>query len=240
MTSRSTRAWNSLGTGWPQDSGGLDRVGESAEGMRGSVELPGRLPDETRESLRCWVDSGLEYPFIPREFADRTYPVGEWAWGTRSSSFDAGFGQGESVAHPLAAYLQSPELDRFVAGDWRPRFFVCHAGQGVNSYAINYLMVTGRIALFAQAGWGGVYMDKARAASHVNRMGELIAEVHQAVDSVVRWPAGRLVVVDSDFRGQRPIAWVPSPGQQPDPIPGDFAPGLRGAVQYLSHLAESP
>ena len=47
---------------------------------------------------------------------------------------------------------------------------VSHAGHGANSYAINYNLVEGPLAVFTQIGWGGIYDDPEKSARDVNEL----------------------------------------------------------------------
>lgn len=97
---------------------------------------------------------------------------------------------------------------------------VSHAGHGVNSYAINYHLVDGPLAVFAQVGWGGVYSDPVASGARVkelfDRIAKLISASHKAKARGLTGPPGRLVVIESDLRREFAWGWVDRP--------------LRGAV----------
>ncbi len=82
---------------------------------------------------------------------------------------------------------------------------VCHAGHGVNSYAITYALAHRGLVLLTQVGWGGVYMDNSARAAE-------LAEVFEACRALIarRVPDGRtLVCVESRLRAQSLCGWHP-------------------------------
>lgn len=93
---------------------------------------------------------------------------------------------------------------------------VSHAGHGLNSYALNYHLVYGRLALFTQTLWGGVYADSPAHAEKVNdqlaRCARLIAayESCAAAELLPAAPA-RLIVVETDLGGDGTSRWLPGP-----------------------------
>jgi hypothetical protein len=194
--------------------------------------LPESVPQETRSSLNVWSRSGLGQPFVPPLFADELRMLDEWSWGCVPSTARAEAPLGD----PMAAYMLAPEVDRFLDGDWRPRFHVCHWGHGVNSYSINYVVVTDRVAAFAQTGWGGVYMEAHRAAARVIELGADLEQVFAFADSVEHWPPGRLLLVHSDFRGHAAPTWVSRPGADPEPAATDSPLGVPGGLHEVHRL----
>jgi hypothetical protein len=87
---------------------------------------------------------------------------------------------------------------------------VSHAGHGINSYSINYALVSGPLTLFLQTGWGGGYMDADRSAANVR---EMFAGADALIDALNSFPEmpGRLVVVSSDFGGVSSWGWTEGP-----------------------------
>ena len=193
--------------------------------------LPDGLTEEIRNSLQEWQVSGIGRPFVPEEFAEHLEILEEWSWGCLPSRNS----RAEKPGAPVDAYMQHPEATRFLAGDWRPRYHVCHAGHGVNSYGMNYVIVTDRLAIVAQAGWGGIYMNPLKSAAAVVDLSADLADLFRFAQSIREWPGGRLLVVHSDFRGGNEPSWVPSPGARPVPIRGKDA-GVLGALQAIHGL----
>ncbi|MDQ1740884.1 MAG: hypothetical protein QOE53_2536 [Pseudonocardiales bacterium] len=96
--------------------------------------------------------AGLAEPPIPTGLRPGLGEIDRWCWSTRPiSAMDMYL-----FKDPAREVLTRPVSD-YVA--------VSHAGHGVNSYAVNYHLVYRSLALFAQAGWGGVYTDRARATA---------------------------------------------------------------------------
>ena len=89
---------------------------------------------------------------------------------------------------------------------------VSHAGHGANSYAINYHLVDGPLALFAQVGWGGIYSDPAQSSARVNNLFDRIAAVISAIDAAnsrgLHGSSGRLVVIESELRQVLEFGWL--------------------------------
>lgn len=198
--------------------------------------LPDSLAEETRQSLQVWIDAGLGMPFIPDEFAAVTVPIGEWAWGRKPQKPGrGGMSAPPAAVEPFDAYMQFPEVERFEAGDWRPRFLLCHAGHGTNSYGINYVLVNTRIAVFAQALWGGVYTDRETSTRRVRDLTAELADLHRAAAQPPNWPRGRLLVRQSDFRRSDPPRWAAEPGIDPEPIKG-IGEGIPGALAHLQRM----
>jgi hypothetical protein len=86
---------------------------------------------------------------------------------------------------------------------------VCHAGHGMNSYALNYHLVHGRLAVLMQVGWGGVYTDNADAA---RRLGALWRRCEAMLARPAPAGAARVVCVYSDLRGVSVCGPVPAGG----------------------------
>jgi len=151
--------------------------------------------------LAVFSAEGLPPPPIPEEFASALRPQGPWCWATRQID-------------PFAMYLFEAYPVELVASGSRNYVGISHAGHGANSYGVNYHLVRGPLALFCQAGWGGVYMDAAETTSEVrellDRCAALIKVAREAEET--RWNGrGRLVVRHSPFRGISTLGWLPEP-----------------------------
>ncbi len=191
------------------------------------------LSPDVDESFTGWRRADLGEPFVPARFASELSHYHEWAWGCLLH--ERGWSKTET-ATVADAYLLSPEVSRFVDGDWRQRYYLGHCGHGANSYGITYLIVTDRAAVFAQRGWGGVYMDEERAAADVRRMSAELHTLFHAIDQPVQWPEGRLVVVDSDFRAAEQHFWLSSPDSAPLPLQTANGPGLLAAADFVTSM----
>jgi hypothetical protein len=165
--------------------------------MSGGSPLAGQ--EEVQTLLH---DAGLDCPPIPGELASRFARRADWCFSTRPvdhSPYDLEHYVTES-RQPLSDYV-----------------LIAHAGHGVNSYAIHYYLVRGRLRLFLQLGWGGIYMDKAASTEAANGCIRRARKLVEAAQGVVL--GGRLlsqqqlVVVGSDFYG----GFCALPGEpQPD------------------------
>jgi hypothetical protein len=89
-------------------------------------------------------------------------------------------------------------------GDEAPGTYVvlAHSGHGVNSYAIQYYLVTGTFRLFLHLGWGGVYSDADADSSKILECFSLADLIVPAAMTVKKHAAReRLTIVGSDFYG---------------------------------------
>lgn len=142
-----------------------------------------------REVAELFDASRLGRPPVPRVMREAFRSRGDWFFATRE--MEAGFMYG---FHEYVLEVVSRAVDNYVA--------VSHAGHGINSYAINYHLVFGRLALFAQTLWGGVGRDDedadaARVAAQLDRCARLIRayEAYAAADLLPAAPA-RLIVAE--------------------------------------------
>ena len=162
------------------------------------------------------AQAGLSFPYIPPHLAEAIEVRSPWAWASRPTSISP---------YNLQAYV-----DEVVSsGAGLPPDYVLfeHAGHGVNSWALHYYAVVGRLALFAQLRWGGAYMDD----TELSRTKESLALASALVELADSLPAPKepmgpgLVVVASDFTGGK-LGWGTS----------DWPPDLSfGVVDVLRH-----
>ena len=105
----------------------------------------------------------------------------------------------------MAMYMFDHYISEALIGTAPDYLAFCHAGHGINSYAINYHLVDGPLALFAQAPWGGAYSNPEETAAAVaalfTRCAALIEAVETAKARGLSGPPGRLFVVESLLRG---------------------------------------
>jgi hypothetical protein len=183
----------------PEDADAFDR----AVAALVAPGLPEGIDAETAGSLEVWAQAGIGAPFIPQSFAGSLRQLGPWSWGA-----------GDDPGDPMDAHMLRPEIDRFITGDWRPRFHVCHARHDANSGTINYVLVTDRLALIAQTEWGGNAMNRDRSATDVLDIAADLAELVAFTESIRDWPDKRLMVVHSDSRPYHELRWVNRPGER--------------------------
>ena len=102
-------------------------------------------------------ESKLRKPRALEEFQYRVRGFGDYFIGT------------QPFPSPMADYLQSEEsiygfsrtgILSYLKQSIPDQLVINHAGHGVNSYSLNFRFVRGRLAISAQVGWGGVYMDE--------------------------------------------------------------------------------
>lgn len=155
----------------------------TAEGARWvrerlAAEAEQRLPptvelDQARHQLR---KASLAFPPLPDELAAHFQRFGPWWWGTRELNAFEMYLFGGIVG---ADGIEGPPPDYMA---------LCHAGHGVNSYALNYQLVFRPVAIIFQVGWGGIYGDKAKEAARFRRQCELAAGLVDVATKVRQRP----------------------------------------------------
>ncbi|MFD1047412.1 hypothetical protein ACFQ1S_18620, partial [Kibdelosporangium lantanae] len=101
---------------------------------------------------RVFGDAGLHAPPVPEVLRSGVREIRKWAFGTRD-------------VVPNSMYLFKHYILEVLTGPVEDYVAVSHAGHGVNSYAVNYQLVHGPVAVFAQEGWGGIYYDREQATA---------------------------------------------------------------------------
>jgi hypothetical protein len=151
-----------------------------------------------------WADlrerTGHAGVHLPAELA-KLFPElalrGDWVWGT--DEYD-----------PMAEYMMSGVVE-YLAGVRHRRLRFCHAGHGMNSYALTLQAVTDRVALFTQVGWGGVYTDQEAATALVNQAAQDLTGLLLHAEQMPTWPAQTTVVVTWSSMRKLARAWVVGP-----------------------------
>jgi hypothetical protein len=151
---------------------------------------------------QTFVGAGLTEPPIPRRFERRVRMCGPFCFATRP-------------VDPMAMYFFEHYVMEALTASPRDYVAISHAGHGVNSYAINYHLVDGPLALFAQVGWGGGYHDAAETSQQVDdlfrRLSRIIAAADAARTRGLARHRGRLVVIESRFREKSAWGWLDRP-----------------------------
>jgi len=154
------------------------------------------VPMSVLEKARAlFQKSGLAFPKVPDELAAGLKEQDNWLFSTREL---------EMSPYNLEHYVHE--------GDQAPASYVvlANSGHGINSYAIQYYLVSGPLRLFLHLGWGGVYMDAEAAASQIRECFSLADEIVSASMASTKFAAGeRLTIVGSDFYG----SYWSKPGQ---------------------------
>jgi hypothetical protein len=144
----------------------------------------------------------LPSPPIPDVLRAGLRGPSHWCWSTRPVSPEAMFrftAPGELLLFPR------PEGE-FAA--------VSHAGHGLNSYAISLFLVFRELALFAQVPWGGVRIDRERAADRLTTVFTRCAElVDLAGSREPADPAWRLVCLLSEQHETAVARWARFPAE---------------------------
>lgn len=163
--------------------------------------MESRSADGWDDLVATFTSAGVSVPPIPAALRPYLERRDEWFWSTRELA------RGELYdPQLLMAEATSPVAD-YVA--------ITHVGHGANSYFVTYQAVFGPVALFAQTGWGGVYMDSAEQAAELGAQFEAIAKILDLADS---WPeiarqGHRLIVAESLDKDMDICTWLELDGR---------------------------
>jgi hypothetical protein len=109
---------------------------------------------------------------------------------------------------------------------------VSHAGHGINSYGLNVHLVLGPLAVFAQDGFGGVYMDAARCreeiAATMEGLGRLLDRLPTPREGVPGIDRSRIVLLWSGFRGNCECTVVGRVAADGEPVPWEHRGPFSG------------
>ena len=143
---------------------------------------------------------GLDIPVTVPIFEDEATEFGEWHWATQP--FPTRWQ--DYLMIETVEYLKGPIPDQYS---------INHAGHGVNSYSLNFRYALGDLAIFAQLGWGGVYMDSGAQESAWDELQSSLSSIMISVptdgfdSSYIR----KYLIVFSEFRiGSKIQFWVRS------------------------------
>ncbi len=169
----------------------------------------------TQEQGNGWNDlvatftsAGVPVPPIPAALQPYLERRDRWFWSKRDLE------RGELYDPQLLMDEATSPLPDYVA--------ITRVGHGVTSYFMTYQAVFGPVALFAQTGWGGVYMDDAAQNQELAAQFEAVARILDLADS---WPeiarlGHRLLVAESAYKDTDSCTWLE--------IDGRSQPGLNG------------
>lgn len=139
------------------------------------------------KARHLFQEAGVAFPKVPDELAAGLKEQGKWLFSTRELRMSP---------YNLDHYVQE--------SDQAPAAYVvlAHSGHGINSYAIQYYLVSGPLRLFLHMGWGGVYLDADAAAAQIRECFSLADVIVPAAMTSAKFAAGkRLTIVGSDFYG---------------------------------------
>ncbi|GAA3453387.1 hypothetical protein GCM10018962_52200 [Dactylosporangium matsuzakiense] len=173
------------------------------------IARPNRPADNARvtdhgspyaEMTTAFTSSRLPVPPVPEPLRPQLRTVRDWCWSTRD--IDA-----------FAMYMFDRDfLSAVLSGSVPDYVAVSHAGHGVNSYAVNYHLVCGPLAVIMQVGWGGIYTDNAAASQRLGEYWRRCMALHaRGADA----SGGRILCVFSHLRG------ISACGPLPQPSDGD-------------------
>src|SRR5262245_12929189 len=113
--------------------------------------LPLSMSD-IEKARQLFREAALRFPTIPKLLAASMKEQRNWCFSTREL---------EVSPYNLQHYVLESDT---AIGDYA---VLCHSGNGVNSYAIQYYLVYGPLRMFLHLGLGGAYMDADAATSKI-------------------------------------------------------------------------
>lgn len=163
---------------------------------------PVRQPDADgyNSLVTTFQAAGLPLPPVPVDLRERLQHVDEWTWSSRD--IDA---MEMYMFQRYPAELAESDVDDYVA--------ISHAGHGVNSYGLTVHLVHDQLALFTQAPYGGAYNDPDDEIVTLKRQFERGQALLELASQLKAGGPGRLVVIESTFRGARVCGWLPPVSQ---------------------------
>jgi hypothetical protein len=168
---------------------------------------------DIEKARQVFEKAGLAFPTIPEKLAEQLKEQSKWVFSTRPI---------DEWPYFLNSYVkeaEKPEVDDYVV--------LCHAGHGVNSYAIHYYLVQGSLRMFLQLSWGGIYSDESKDAARIRDCFSLADQIASMAKTVGPFQAGtHLTVVVSNFGGSY---WLPPGKSRRGEASGD-----KGTLQVLT------
>lgn len=152
--------------------------------------------------VATFTSAGVRVPPVPAPLKPYLERRDEWFWSTRELE------RGDLYDPQLLEEEVTSPVPDYVA--------IAHVGHGVNSYFVTYQAVFGPVALFAQTGWGGAYMDNAEQTGQLAAQFEAVGQVLDLADA---WPeiarlGHRLLVVESADKGIDICTWLELDGRR--------------------------
>ena len=153
---------------------------------------------ENRKFEEFFEGVDLEIPAIATFFERDITNYGNWNWAT------------QPYPHRNQDYLM--ESVEYLKRSIPDQYSLNHAGHGVNSYSLNFRCAIGNIAIFAQVGWGGMYMDSKDQADKWDETQQILTHIllrnsdFESNEIKMR----KFLIVHSDFRLDEPELWTQS------------------------------
>jgi hypothetical protein len=166
-----------------------------------------------------FAKENLKVPMLATYFEKHLTERGEWHWATQSSPQP----QDDYMLSSTFEYLKGPVPDQYS---------VCHAGHGMNSYALSFRHVSGELAMIVQSPWGGVYGD---LEAQTARWNELVMRSN-ALLTITTSPSDdermRKYLLVSSFRLETPVEFWKRSEEGWEIVP--TVTGWDEAYEYLS------
>lgn len=146
---------------------------------------------DTAENFETLYRNFTEFalPSLDDEFMQKIRDVNPCHWSTQAFPIPM-----DDYLMTTIDYLKRPIPDQVS---------ICHAGHGVNSYALTFRYALGGLAILAQTGWGGAYGDK---ESDNERWQDLLDNLDPLIEMNPYLPSDGyferdFILINSDFRG---------------------------------------
>ncbi|KAF0155733.1 MAG: hypothetical protein FD159_2034 [Syntrophaceae bacterium] len=152
------------------------------------------------EARKFFREEGLAFPTLPKKLASRLKKRGDYIFSTGVIDWD----------NYMSPYNLDYYIEEFENNHVEDYAVLAHSGHGINSYAIQYYLVYGRLGLFLHLGWGGVHMDADKESTKIRECFSLADQIVLALKNLESLgEKDRFLVVVSDFYGSY---WLP-PGR---------------------------
>jgi hypothetical protein len=136
-----------------------------------------------------FFDLGMDIPPVTQRFDEEIAEFGNWQWATQP--FPTRWQ--DYMMNETVEYLKGPVPDQYSLN---------HAGHGVNSYSLNFRFALGDLAIFAQCGWGGAYMQTDDQSRRWDELQQSLCEIMLGapLDGFDSSYIRKYLIVYSDFR----------------------------------------
>jgi hypothetical protein len=136
-----------------------------------------------------FFDLGMDIPPVTQRFDEEITEFGNWQWATQP--FPTRWQ--DYMMEETVEYLKGPIPDQYSLN---------HAGHGINSYSLNFRFALGDLAIFAQTGWGGAYMQTDEQANRWDDLQQSLCEIMLGapLDGFDSSYIRKYLIVYSDFR----------------------------------------
>ena len=152
--------------------------------------------DKNYDFEEFFENNNLEVPVITTFFERDITNFGNWNWATQPYP-----DRMQDYLFESIEYLKGPIPDQYSLN---------HAGHGINSYSLNLRCAIGNLAILAQVGWGGGYMDSSDQANRWDEIQQILSTFllrHGDFNST-EIKLRKYLIIYSDFRLEEPELWV--------------------------------